>query len=355
MTVSVRNILLSASFLVVSCTAIPEKNLLKFPVKDVPDASRAEKISAEKALPSVMDLTGFAVLGNELITTTVFGADHGLDVIDLASGETVHQLCRTGRGPGEFLSIFPPFSVTDDAAIVYDGGTGMFSEILVVGEHIGDIAHQVKLEVPPGQMNPIIASSHKIGKNELVVYNSIQAPSETVSIESPYYAIYDYESGSEKRTFHLYDAAPLSRFSQEVKMTMFNLQDCINREKGTVCFVMGALPVFGFLDTASGETKGFRLKGDQPFSTEKARMYFTAVCAQDEFIYALYLGKLYEELTPESSTTVLYKLDWTGHVLNKYELDGIYMGCCATKDRLYLSRAEDSLIWGLYQIDIKNL
>lgn len=351
----VRSLVLLTSFFLGSCTAIAEKNLLKFPVKALLEEPKTEKIPAEKVTADIRDLTGFAVDEDVLITTSMFGSDYGLDVFDRTSGKILHPLCRIGRGPGEFLSIFPPFSITDSAVLVYDGGTGMFSEVCIAGDQVGAIAHQVKLEVPPGQGIPIIASSHKVGEKELLVYNSIQAPFEAVSIENPYYAIYDYEKGSEKRALHLFDASPLNHSSEGATMAMFNLHDCVNREKTSVCFAMGAMPVFGFLDIASGKAKGFRLKGKYDLSANESRIFFSDVCANDQFIYALYLGKRSSELSAEGSTTVLFKLDWNGHILKKYELDGVYMGCNATSDRLYLSKAEDSRTWGLYQLDIRKL
>lgn len=81
--------------------------------------------------------------------------------------------------------------------------------------------------------------------------------------------------------------------------------------------MMGKMSVFGVLDVASGKVRGFRLKGEPAFSTEESRLSFTGIYAQDQFIYALYLGKTEGELDPERSKTFLYKLDWDGHILKK--------------------------------------
>lgn len=340
--------------LIVGCTAVPEKKLLQFSVHSVRDVPCAEKISAEKVLLDTLDLTGFAVLGDKLIVTESFVSDYYLNVIDLASGDTRKHLCRKGRGPGEFLSVSPLFSVTDESVVVYDGGTGKVSEIYVVRDNVGDVAHQVKLEIPSGQSTPIISSLYKVSEKELVAFNSIQAPIESVSIESPYYAVFDNKSGVEKRAFHLFDATPLAHSSEWVSTTAFDLRDCINSKNTTVCFAMGTMPVFGFLDIASGIVKGFRFKGEPHFSVKENRLFFSGVCAQGQYVYSLYLGKTGNELRQDARTT-LYKLDWEGHVLKKYELDGLYQGCRATPDRLYLSRVEDDQTWGLYQLDIKIL
>lgn len=350
---SAKDIIVLASIFVVGCAEVPEKKLLKFPVQGVKDVSQAERISAEKVLPDTLDLTGFAVWGDKLIATEGFMSKYCLDLVDLASGES-RQLCRKGRGPGEFLSVFPLFSVADGSVIVYDSLTGKVSEVRVDGDNVGNVIHEVKLEVPLGQGIPMIMSTYKLNGGELLAYNSIQAPDEFVSIESPYYVLFDYESGAEKRAFQLFDAAPLAHSSEWDSATAFDLRDCMNGERTTACFVMGTMPVFAFLDIPSGKVKGFRLNGAPTFSTDENRSFFAGVCAQDQFVYALYFGKTGSELSREAST-ILYKLDWDGHILKKYELDGLFRGCCATSDRLYLSKIEDSLNWGLYQLDITKL
>ena len=348
--------LFGLSFLLaVGCTAVPEKKLLKFQVKEVQDVSQVERISAEKVLPDdELDLTGFAVCGDKLISTASFMSQYCLSLVDLASGESRQQLCRKGRGPGEFLSVFPLFTVADGSIIVYDSLTGKVSEVRVSGDNVGDVAHEVKLEVPLGQGTPMIMTTYKLNGGELLAYNSIQAPEEYVSIESPYYALFDYETGAEKRAFQLFDATPLAHSSEWASTTAFDLRDCVSGDKTTACFVMGTMPVFGFLDIESGKVKGFRLKGAPTFSADENRTFFAGVCAQDRFVYALYFGKTGSELGREPVTT-LYKFDWSGHILKKYELEGLYRGCYATSDKLYLSKIEDDMHWGLYQLDIKKL
>jgi len=344
-----------AVVLAVGCTAVPEKKLLKFQVQGVQDNSPAERIFTEKVLPDeVLDLTGFAVYGDNLVSTASFMSQYCLTLVDLASGESWQQLCRKGRGPGEFLSVFPLFSVADGSIIVYDSLTGKVSEVRVSGDNVGDVAHEVKLEVPLGQGTPMIMTTYKLNGGELLAYNSIQAPEEYVSIESPYYALFDYETGAEKRAFQLFDATPLAHSTEWASTTAFDLRDCMNGDRTTVCFVMGTMPVFGFLDIQSGKVKGFRLNGAPTFSKDENRTFFTDVCSQGQSVYALYFGKTGSELNREPVTT-LYKLDWGGHILKKYELDGLYRGCYATSDKLYLSKIEDDMHWGLYQLDIKKL
>jgi len=343
------------SFLVVSCRGISENDLLRFPVKETGDKIQPIAVFPESVFSETLNLIGFKVLDDKLIACADYTTDHCLDVIDLSSGEYLQGLCRKGRGPGEFLDISPLFSIEDQSVIVYDPGTGRLSMVSVRGDNQGSVLHQIQIESSQNGMASLIMSLYKVKEDAVLAYNSIQGSSELVAIDNPYYALYDWNNGRERYEFNLFDASPLARSSEWVSTTAFDLRDCINREKTTVCFAMGTMPVFGYLDIPSGKVKGFRLKGEPPFSMTENRQFFTGICAQGHFIYALYLGNANSELAADRSKTKLYKLDWEGHILNKYEMDGIYLGCCATPDKLYLSKAEDGMNWGLYQLNIKML
>ena len=346
---------IAISLLAVSCARISEKDLLQFPVKAETVASPSVAISPEKVFPDPLCLVGFGTSGDKLILTANLTNDHCLDVIDLATGETLQQLCRRGRGPGEFLSISPSFSIGDGSVVVYDTGAAVFSEVSIDGGLNGNVTHQVKLKVKPGRANPIIISSYKISEHEMLGYNSIQGSMEYVSIENPYYALFDWDSGDELRGYNLFDASKIQGYSEGVKVEAFALRDCINTQKTTLCFAMGGMPVLGFLDIPSGKVKGIRLKGEPPFSAKESRICFTGICAQDKYIYALYLGETQDSFSLDTSKTTLFIFDWDGQIRNKYELDGLYQSCCATPDKLYLSKIERDSQTYLYQLDIKDL
>ena len=100
----VRSLVLLTSFFLGSCTAITEKNLLKFPVKALQEEPKTEKIPAEKVTADIRDLTGFAVDEDVLITTSMFGSDYGLDVFDRTSA--LSDWKRTGGVFEYFSSVF---------------------------------------------------------------------------------------------------------------------------------------------------------------------------------------------------------------------------------------------------------
>ena len=346
-----KSVILAVSILVVGCTTASENELLRFPVETVRDVAQAEMLSPERVMADSLEIMGFAVFGDRLVTTTGFGTDHALEVVDMTTGDVVNKLCRVGRGPGEFLGVLPHFTTADEAVVVYDSFNGTISEVYAVGEHAGDIARQVKLEAQPGKPFPLVSEIFKLNEKEILGYNSIQSLPGSVNTDNPYYAVFDYETGAEKRAFELFDAAPLARVSEFTRMFAFDLCDCMNSERTTLCFAMGKMPVFAFLDIPSGKVRGFRLSGEPDFSTDENnnRVFFTGVSAREQSIYALYQ-------TPGYVKTILYKFDWKGKVQKKYELDSYYMSCFAAPESLYLTRAaEDNMHLSLYRLDYKDL
>ena len=346
-----KSFLVAAAVLATACAENPEKDLLKFPVKEVADIPQAVALSPEKAPVELMTPFVFSinVFDGKLLTNADILADHCVDVYDLDSGEELPGLCRKGRGPGEFVDALPYSS----SGTLIVAGVGTVSEVSLAEDSYGSILHHVKLQEPKAGFYPIIASAYKVAGGDVLIYNSIQSTPDFVATENPYYATYDWEDGAEKKAFRLFDTAPLANAPETERMFAFDLRDCMDDAGETLCFVMGKMPVFAFLDIASGQTRGFRLKGEPAFSADSQRQFFAAACAQGRFIYALYYGMSYDELDRNGKTT-LYKLDWEGNLLNKYELDGIYLNCCASPDKLYLIGVEDD-VNVICQLDMENL
>lgn len=342
-----RSFLIAAAVLAAACSEIPEKDLLKFPVKEVANLSQAVALSPEKVPLDLMTPYVFSinVFDGKLLTNADILADHCVDVYDLNTGEELPGLCRKGRGPGEFLDALP-YSSSGSLVVA---GLGTVSEVSLAEDSFGSILRHVKLQEPKAGFPPIIASAYKVAEGDVLIYNSIQSDPEHVVRQNPCYATYDWEGGEEKESFELFDTAPLADASEMGRIFAFDLHDCMDDAGKTLCFVMGKMPVFAFLDIASGQARGFRLKGEPAFSANSQQQFFQAVCAQGKYIYALYGPDM------KTARTKLYKLDWEGNLLNKYELGGIYINCCASPDKLYLVGSEDGMKAEIYQLDMKAL
>lgn len=340
--------------LVTGCSRIAEQDLFTFTLNEMNDNVPLVTVLPEKVADG-LNLTGFGVLRNELVVTSGFMGDYCLDIVDLVSGEVVRQLCRKGRGPGEFLAVSPFFSIEQESVIVYDMANGTVSEVLLSGDAVGSAIHQVRLEAAPGKGHPNIMSSYKVSEKELIAYNSIQGSAEFVSIDTPYYTVYDWTSGEEKQSFVLFDTTPLEKEIEWARMNAFALFDCLNNQRTVLCFAMNSMPVYGFLDIQTGKVTGFRIKGAPTFSADEPHQFFTGICAQGDFVYALYFGRPTSEHQPGTANTFLYKLDWDGRILKKCELEGLYRSCSATPDELFLSKVEENQTLCLYRLDISLL
>ena len=172
-----KSFLVAAAVLASACSEIPEKDLLKFPVKQIADLPQAVALTPEKVLPDsseVSSIIGFAVLNDKLIANADLMADHCLDVYDLASGELLQGLCRKGRGPGEFLfASFPLCSIEDESLFVYDVLAGKAAEVSLAEADFGCVTHQVSIETPKVGTPPVLMSHHKTAGGDVIAYNSI--------------------------------------------------------------------------------------------------------------------------------------------------------------------------------------
>lgn len=347
-----KSFLVAAAVLVVACSENPEKEMLKFPVKEIADLPQAVALTPEKVPLDLMTpyLMSLDVFDGKLLTNVDFNnTDHCLDVYDVNSGEFLSGLCRRGRGPGEFTGVAPFFSVADGSVILYDSATGIASEVSLNKETFGDVTHRVRLEAKKEGFPPILASLYRASGEGMLGYSTIQTDPEHLAIDTPYFALYDWNSGVEKRAYELFDMAPVPNASEFARSTAFDLYDCMSGDGTTLCFVMGRMPVFAFLDVASGQAKGFRLKGEPVFSVNSKQDFFEGVCALDKYVFVLY--------GPDERNfkTTLYKLDWEGNLLKKYELDGCYRNCCAAPDKLYFIGAEDDRHNAFYKLDMADM
>ena len=230
-----KSFLVAATVLAAACSEIPEKDLLKFPVKQIADLPQAVALSPEKAPVEPISPTVFLMnaCGDKLYTNAAFLASYCVDAYDLDSGEYLAGLCRSGRGPGEFVDAFP-YSVKDGSLIVAEIGDGTVSEVSLAEDAFGDVLHQVRLQGPEEGACPVVASAYKMAGEEVLVYNSIQAELGLVGLENPYYALYDWNSGEEKRAYELFDASSVKG------TTSFALNDCLDSRAG--CLMRPRLP-----------------------------------------------------------------------------------------------------------------
>ena len=345
-------------FLLVGCGQIPEESVLLFPVREVGDNSTTRSLAPKQVFPDSVPLSGFRIVGDCLVSSAGFMSDHFIDIYDLSTGELKESFCRKGRGPGEFLAISPLFSSDGDVLSLYDAGTGLYTQMKLNLLEIdsAEIVNQVKIIVPDGKNAPVIMSTYRMNDREMLAYNSIQGELGYVNIESPYYAIYDVITGRELQTYNIFDANLIKKRSGEYEqMVSLALDDCLDDRKERLCFVMNQMPIVAIVDLASGKTQGIRLKGAVPYSADNPVFHFRSVCADESHIYALYYGKRPEEVLPESTDTLMYVFDWNGNFVEKISLNGLFLSCRNSQDKIYLARLGLDQQTYLYELSKKDV
>lgn len=342
----------------VGCRTITESDVLVFPVQEVADLSETAVVIPEKTHLDECNLLGFQVVGSQMYASSGMTDDYLISIYDLVSGEITGGMCRRGRGPGEFLSVSPSFSIWDGCLSLYDAGTGTYSEIDLdrIRNEKDVFEKRTRIAFPAGGNNPIIMSSFKLPNDLMIAYNSVQGEIGYVSIESPYYAVYDTNTGEQVRQYDIFDARSVNSRADELsRMTSFALADCIDERREKICFAMNQMPILAILDIATGEAHGIRLKNAPAYTIGTPVFHFRSVCADENMIYALYYGEKQEDILPEKTDTILYVFSWEGVMLNKVRLKGLYLSCRADSNKLYLSKLSIDQHTYLYEIDTKTV
>ena len=333
----------------VGCKQSVERDTFLFPIHEENDRSAFRTLSPELVLSAPLNLSGYSVRGETLITTADFMGEYCLEMYDLSSGELIMQFCRKGRGPGEFLAVSPMFSESKGILSLYDAGTGNYSELDLSSDDT-NILKSARLSSPDGVSTPIIMSTFRLSDEKVLAYNSIQSSPEFVSIDNPYYAVYDTSSGQEIRKYDLFDATAL-RESSPNQMVDLGIADCLSNDRSRLCFALNGMPIVAFLDLESGKASGVRVKGAPSNDPDAPMTFFSSVCSDQNYVYALYYGKRWEELIPGQINTMLYIFDWDGNILAKYSMDGLYNSCRMESGTLYLSKTDSDMLMRLYKLD----
>ena len=103
--------------------------------------------------------------------------------------------------------------------------------------------------------------------------------------------------------------------------------DRMKPDKTKIAMSMYFMGQINILDTKTGNLKGFRLENSIDFTSlgedpEKLLIYYIDICADDNYIYALYVDKPFANGAGfDELGDIIHILDWTGKPLHEIQLD----------------------------------
>lgn len=193
----------------------------------------------------------------------------------------------------------------------------------------------------PGERKPFY-NCFMLDSTHIIAYNSHQNPVVDEMLEPPTFEVYDIQTGTLTRTYGILNKIEGYKDPIYNSLAFVANSACIKPDRKKLAFAMYYHPQFNILDTETGKTIGFHIKGRSAFSARHPDGHFIAISADNDCFYALYQGKSsINEVTPPVS---LYVIDWDGNIKNHFKLRHSYNLLCADGNNLYLaSRINDEL------------
>lgn len=246
--------------------------------------------------------------------------EHYLYVFGTNSGKLLGKLCPQGRGPGEYLN----FTHTEQYSEEQDGiklwvSDGVHSHILLnltaslrQGKEVRDSV--LKLEgnkVSPHGFSLIFVLDNgqvltRLQCEKLYYQDRTYLPER--------YVLYAGDIRHEIETFRQFKK-PVNNPNEIDPTVFYNLQARIKPDKSKLATAMRHLGQISILDIKNGTWQGFRIENAPGIPSLKSEMkdfnlYYTDICTDDRYIYALFVNKPVHESDRSSST--IHVFNWEG-------------------------------------------
>lgn len=119
---------------------------------------------------------------------------------------------------------------------------------------------------------------------------------------------------------------------------------CLKPDKTQAAMTMALYPQLNLLDLETGEVRGFRIRTNERVSLEKQVWQYGITACDDRAIYAFYVHRDRESVSPARS--MIHVFDWDGRLIRRWVLDAYYGDMCVDGDRLYVyNSGEGRLGW----------
>jgi hypothetical protein len=336
----------------------------------VDDTCKVEKVTLKEidldgafyGIPTVCD--SIMIFWNYKLTKSFF------NIFNLNTGEYIGDFCNKGGGPEDAYSLPYVYQVYK--------GNGTITTLLYASNEqklfIWNISKSIEQRTTVfDTVIPYERSlSHDRIANYLYMFRldkdtlAVNINSELLSIagdiaSTPYYWKRTIYSNQQVREYKIYNNDVIRKEKSHITPDFFYLsRDCIKPDRTKIVQGMHRLCQINIIDLASGQVTGCRIKNTPDFSIFNKDMknikYYTRTQADDNYIYAMYLG---EETDNHPSVKpkcphLVYIFDWDGNLIKKLDLGHpvIEFAIDGNNNLLYSMDAEEDK---LYCLDLNQL
>lgn len=252
--------------------------------------------------------------------------EHYLYVFGTNSGKLLGKLCPQGKGPGEY----PGFTHTEQyieeqdsiKLWVSDGANSHILLNLTASLQQGKEVRDSVLKLEANKISPHGFSFIFVLDNEQILTRlqceKLYYQDKTYLPER--YILYAGNIQHEIETFRQFKK-PINNPNKIDPTVFYNLQARVKPDKSKLVTAMQHLGRINILDLKSGTWQGHRIENSPDILYLKGEMknfnlYYTDLCTDDRYIYALYVNKPMHK--NDRSGTTVHVLDWEG--VPQYEI-----------------------------------
>lgn len=340
-----------------SCNSVRESDFFAFDVDEFRDIA-AEPLHLDVQECSANLFT--AAINDRYIYSYESSKDWLYTLTDIETDEIVCKMGHRGRGPDEFINVFPlqDFFVEDGETktlmFCYNDAR-LFTWNITRSLETGKEVYENRMYLGDSTKYLPLGSLHPLEKDKLLVRDTKQNPHLDEMVAPPVYAVYDLKDRSIIRTYDLFiDPGVKSQNKTFSTKTFLGVNDSMKPDRTKVAMAMYYFPQINILDVESGECRGFRIKGARKFSPAVQFCQFGPIASDDEHIYALYCGKEVDYSNYDVTTNTLYVFNWNGELLRKFRIDAqvLKMSINKSDNKMYFYHQERPY---LYTIDMDRL
>lgn len=252
---------------------------------------------------------------------------HWYQVFNLKSGEEAGDFCMKGNGHGEFTPVSLLFNfyreANDMKTLVFEPNKERASIWNITKSLVdGSTVIERSVRMPWMKENRGACFFEFFIKDRNVAYGKVQSnPVNEHEATLPYYQIRDLKSGEKISDIHIFKRGIINKSTRTMPEVILSSSDAMKPDGSKIVQAMVKVPQLNIIDTESEQVIAYRLDYGMSLSdletTKNLKTYFHRICADDDYIYAVYYGKEPWEGNEPPVINRIYVFDWNGRLISK--------------------------------------
>lgn len=251
---------------------------------------------------------------------------HWYQVFNLNTREEVGRFCPKGNGHGEYGPVGPLYDFYVEGGAVKTWVFEANEEKLHLWNITESPAKQSTVmekhaKLPWRNENGGACFKHILIKDSNTVYAQVQSMAiNKKEATLPYYQVWNLQEGRKQAEIHVFKKTIANKDIEYLAASFSYSNDAIKPDGSRIVQAMTDVPQLNIIDTETGTVKAFHLGDGMRLpdleSAKELNTYFTTICADDDYIYTVYYGDIwnYDDV---NNVNKIYVFDWNGHLVSR--------------------------------------